>query len=217
MFPILDVEHLYCNLRLMNIALLKDYKAKNFWKWFVQHSEQYFSMDGADEKLLDDLSAQLRKISPFACFEISTVHKGKRELILSADGVAKGVEAILNLVKAAPPIDNWEIIAFRPRIEVERIEFEGLDLQVKDISYAYNFNEYNRVDLHFYIKGFDENDKDRYIGGTLILLDTLIGEYDSMTKIGALEFSKLQNKTTKNLDAMTKLPQLLDSRRGNSL
>jgi hypothetical protein len=83
-------------------------------------------------------------------------------------------------------------------------------LHLKDIRFAYSFNENNLVDIKLYVKGYDET-----VHGSLLFLalDTLLGEYDVMTRIGRIEFKELSDADSTNLKTLPELVKLVDSRK----
>ena len=195
--------------------IFKRNKNKRFWEWFTQNSDIYFSVEDNQDALFDELHERLQKISKFACFEFGPEEKGKREFIISADGVAAGARAVQDLVAAAPKLNKWKIIAFRPRVGAVKIEMDGRVLNANDMAYRYAFNEDNRIDLQLYIKGYSQDHQREYMGAAFVLLDALIGEYDAMTKIGVVEFCNLKAGSKKELHSFNSLPELVDSRRSN--
>lgn len=191
-----------------------DYKIKLFWKWFTKHSEEYLNFEHNQGILLNELYGRLLKINKALTFELSPPSRESRELIISCDGNADAIKKVISVVDQAPRIGGWKIRAFRQRVSVGVIEFEGRKFSTEDILYEYTFREDNRINLRFFIKDYDEDDTERCMGATFILLDHLIGEYDVMTKIGQIDFLKLDSKNNSGLRPLTTLPDLVDSRMG---
>src|SRR5438128_2325080 len=91
--------------------------AQEFWNWFVRQEELFtFDPDNETEreKLFDRLAIELQKIHPNLTFEFGP-NEPRREFIISADGIKRAFPAVASLVEAAPPLDRWQVIAFRPR------------------------------------------------------------------------------------------------------
>lgn len=197
------------------INIFKKRLSSNFWKWFEKNSELLFNMGNGDEHMFDVIADKLRKVSPYMCFEFGPVEKGKREFVISADGVFAGAQAVIDLVASAPKLDKWTITAFRQRMDIGYIQMNGKKLHVNDIKYSYTFSDDNRVNLKLYIKGYGANRADELMGATAVLMDSVIGEYDAMTKIGAVEFHKPEKNHSAELYQLDELSALLDSRNNN--
>lgn len=190
-------------------------KNARFWKWFVAHETEFFSATEKDEALLDAMSRQLHKISPYACFELSPTGEKQRTLVISTDGIAKGIPAVLSLVEAAPKLDQWNFVAFRPRNnDVDRIVMGDIELKSSEMLYTYSFNSNNLVDIKLYIKGYKNDLHDPVLGAAFVLLDSIIGEYDVMTKVGLIDLYNLDEKP-KDVQKLPTLAKLLDTRRPN--
>lgn len=97
-----------------------------FWNWFLKN-ESYINknFEANKESILDDLGNNLKEIDDNLTFEISHYNpEKKRELIISADGIADTFDSVINLCNAAPIVDNWTIIPFRPRMKSDGIEIK---------------------------------------------------------------------------------------------
>ena len=68
------------------------------------------------------MQSQLRKRNDVLAFEFSmNIDDGKREFIISADGILSAFPDVIQLVDSAPNLDQWAIAAF-PR-DVARNRF----------------------------------------------------------------------------------------------
>lgn len=202
-------------LSLMSI-FAKD-RNQQFWNWFSANADSYFNFENDQERLFGELSKHLSKVSPYATFLFSPIENGKREFILSPDGIRAGAQVIKDLVAAAPKFDTWNIVAFRPRIALEQVSFEGINLARSDVKYEYAFQENNLIKLELYVPGYEESQKEAYMGAAFLLLDAVIGEYDVITKIGVIEFKTASIEPNEGLRPLTSLAELVDSRQDNPI
>ena len=171
--------------------------ASEFWDWFESKSDDYYHLEENTEELFNDLSDQLFLYDPGLTFVFSTIKEnGRREFVVSADGIKSSFPAVESLVDKAPELEQWEIIAFRPRVGTEyAVQFNDLELKPEDVFFiAGEDEEHDAVGLDIYIRDYDEND-DRFISAFFLLLDNAVGEYDSETKIGYLDFHPIPNDT----------------------
>lgn len=92
----------------------KPTKEQRFWSWFARNTDRLFQFEADQEAIFDDLGAALEKVHPGLTFEFGPVREGKREFIVSADGIRELFPAVRALVAAAPVLSRWAIIPFRP-------------------------------------------------------------------------------------------------------
>ncbi|MDN4865881.1 hypothetical protein [Priestia megaterium] len=170
---------------------------KEFWSWFEKNSEDYFRLDENNYDLLfNKLGLQLSKYHKDLTFEFSVeMSQGKREFIISADGMVSAFPAVIKLVEEAPSFEKFTIVAFRQRQNSEQeIHFDDVVLDTKDVFFTYREDkQLNCLDIVIYIKGYTE-ENDQFIGAAFIMLDSLIGEYDVGVKLGEITFEPYQEK-----------------------
>lgn len=184
-----------------------------FWKWFVKN-ESYINhnFEANKESILDNLGNKLKEIDGNLTFEISHYHPEKnRELIISADGIADSFDNVIKLCKVAPSFSNWTIIPFRPRMNSDAIQINMGDISLgyDDIYFTYE-NKGHYIDLKIYMK-YEEENKHHYINMYFILLDSLVGEYDAVSKIGDTEFNNLNMNDDPELKRFKELIEIVDS------
>lgn len=182
-------------------------KYHNFWTWFIKHSDEFFHLDENNvEPLFKKLSKQLAKINRDLTFEFSVeLMDGKREFIISADGIYSTFPDVINLVEAAPKLDHFIITAFRQKGKEFTIQYNEVELDPADVFFSYEAYS-DQIDIVLYIKGYTDNqDLD---GAAFILLDTLIGEYDVATKIRHIDFLPLEENLT--IKPIIELPDIVD-------
>ncbi|WNS77903.1 hypothetical protein RRU94_05340 [Domibacillus sp. DTU_2020_1001157_1_SI_ALB_TIR_016] len=172
-------------------------QAALFWQWFKEVQQDYYQLSEENyEPLFNQLEKKLRKVHKDLAFEFSAdLINGKREFIISADGVEELFPVVRELVDQAPSLNGFDIIAFRqPSEEGCHISIDGLTLTDEDVYFDYLYDpEAELVDLRFFIKGFDAENM-AYDQAVFIMMDTVLGEYDAATKVGSIEMRKLHEK-----------------------
>lgn len=209
LYPVFALYERFNGLVMFNKGNLQmKHKYTDFWSWFVKNSDDYFQLnEGNREIVFKNLDKQLSKINPNLAFEFSfDLIDGKREFIISADGHLSAFPAVKGLVKEAPNMESFKIIAFRQRGEACNIQFGDIELKPENVFFKYKTEE-NTLNLDLYIQGFNP-DNDDWIAATFILLDTLIGEYDVSTKLSEIEFFPFEEYS--NLTPIIELPFLID-------
>ncbi|WP_136467978.1 hypothetical protein [Flagellimonas onchidii] len=191
-------------------------KEQKFWDWFSKNNLTYYNeVEGIDttKPLFQRLNAELKKVNSELTWEFSPIKdNGIREFTVSADGIRELFPAVEKLVLAAPEIPNWKINAFRQRIPGEdlRIDFGEFSISYSDIFFKYE-DEGEKIGIELYIKDFDgEGQKQNAI---YILLDGLIGEYDTETVISWIDWKKLNELETGKLFKFHELRNLVDQKK----
>jgi len=183
-----------------------------FWNWFEQRQLSYFELnENEQEQLFDDLSDKLRSFDDNLTFEFSGVKEnGKREFILSANGMRKSFPLVFQLHETAPNFPNWEIIALKPRFESPkdmRLGINGKDFGVEDIFLDWK-KIGNALSVQVHLRADVPNDMLLQIG--FIFLDLVLGEYDVATKLGNIDFKILEESELASLINILELPAIVD-------
>jgi hypothetical protein len=71
------------------------------------------NFESNQEAIFDELNRQLNKVNSDLTFEFGPILNGKREFVVTADGIAAAFPAVEAHVQAAPTFDDWTIVAFR--------------------------------------------------------------------------------------------------------
>lgn len=193
--------------------LNKKSKEEKFWNWFVKNEQTYFnSVDNLEirEKIFDDLSENLSKVNSDLVFEFSPKHNtGIRELTISAEGIEENFPIVKKLVEKAPKLDNWKFNAFRQRIPGDdfAIQYGDLKITYSDIFFK-SENDNGKLGIQLHIRGYDGKGQTK--NAIYILLDGLIGEYDVATKIGWIDWVKLDEENKKDLKPIVELREAID-------
>ena len=180
-----------------------------FWTWFEKNSSSYTDFEVDQENLFDILNQKLNKIDENLTFEFSPkFDDGDRELIISADGIQSSFPSVLKLVKSAPQIPNWRIVAFRqPHLEYTRINYKNLELSFSDVFFRYSI-EGAKVGIELNIRNFkDDND---YITASYLVLDNVLGEYDTETYLSWIERKLLDENQIDTLYPIEELPNIVN-------
>lgn len=195
----------------------KKNKPKNryeaFWQWFETKENEYFVYEKNQALLFDSLDKKLSAIHPNITFIFSEAKEGKRDFIVTANGAEEAFIDVRQLVRAAPKLNKWEVIAFCPRLNpLIAVAFKGLIVEPDDIMVKYNYNKETKlIDLTLYIKYYKKSDE-RFSGAANMMLVNALGEDDAKTKIGNIELKKfVQQSGNKNLIPLKELPKVVDN------
>lgn len=181
-----------------------------FWDWFLQNGREIAAVRTGSEPILHTIAENLRAVHPNLQFEMSVADDGLREFIVSAGGIREAIPAVEQLVSTAPEIPGWQIIAFKQRKQADRIEIGGQSFGPEDVWFKSESHR-EHADIELYIRGFDGS-SELPLHVAFLYLDVLLGEYDVMTKIGAIDFQPLPEDPTRiGLRPIQRLPEVIDS------
>lgn len=147
---------------------------------------------------------------PGLTFEFSSKKDGKREFIVSADGVREIIPAVERLVAAAPVMPKWTVIKFRQRSwEPFDIGYGNVNVRWHAVTALLKPNS-RRVDVTLLVPGYTAAEHKVYLSIAFLLLDGALGEYDVMTRVGHVD---VRAPTAADTEAVTflKLPTAFDA------
>ena len=175
------------------------YKPEYFWNWFLKHQSRYLTLGEIKPELrdaaVDEMQFELNKFCDQIFFEIGGEegdHRGA--LIISAAGDPDFFPQVRELVDAAPSMEDWEVIAFKPPhpgpvvITYEDQSFDPQEIIVIPLLHdAY----LDSVGIQVCFDDFEEAIEEHYMGATFLMLEALIGEEAAINDIEHLEVCKV--------------------------
>ncbi|NGZ77976.1 hypothetical protein [Saccharibacillus alkalitolerans] len=183
-----------------------------FWRIFESKERDWFErLEPDPEGVFGELGRALQAVDDNLTFGISeNLVDGKRRLVLSAGGILDAFGSVVSLYDAAPAFDRWDILAFRPRMEGAEgilIRMDELELSCADMYFDWERRD-RRIDLSVYIRDYDPGDL-RFLNAYFILLDSLVGEFDAVSRIGETTFARLED--TDGLLPLHKIVGIVDA------
>lgn len=179
-----------------------------FWAWFQNNDAALFDFEKDQEKIFDRLNREMNKVNPTLTFEFGPKQNGRRDFVISADGIKAAFPAVEALYAAAPTLPHWKIIKFRPRRKPMDIEYQGVSVKASTVRVHLEVNG-GMAGLTVYIPGYSPDNK-AFLAINYLLLDQALGEYDVETYVGEIrvEASPYPGEETLSLE---ELPAALDS------
>ncbi len=167
----------------------KKSKEDLFWKWFEKHSAELLRSNNASEPIYDRLTEELRKVDNRLTFEFSVPKSREvKEFTISVDGIVEAMESAIQLFNARPSLADWNIKLFRQRSGAAfNIQMNGIEIKGEDSRFLLVKDDPGRVGILLFYQNFDESLRQDLRNISYIFLDTILGEYDVMTKVGVLE------------------------------
>lgn len=196
---------------LMIFGLFKGHATpeQDFWQWFQKNEDTLFHFEKDQERVFGRLAAQMKRLHPSLTFEFGPVANGKREFVISADGIKEAFPAVERLHAAAPKFDRWVFIKFRPRRTPMDLEYEGVKVKADAILCSVRQDK-AKVGVTVYIPGYREAEDKTYAGIAFLFLDQALGEYDVETKVGFIEVKDVAEKTQVEKKPLQELTRLVD-------
>ena len=186
-------------------------KEKRFWKWFQKNEAMLYSVEENLNENFAQLSRQIKKVDEHLTFLFGPPQEdGRREFIISANGVAASFPAVEALFAEAPDLPRWVWIKFRPRKDyLEHMTLRGRRHEANQITYRM-YEDNGRVGLLLFMEGLTEEDRDFYQHIGFLFLDHILGEYDVETRVGFIEFVPATDDRADGASPLDDLPAQFD-------
>ena len=171
-------------------------KIEEFWIWFTENNKQFLFLNQIDsreikDKLLDDFIKELHKYCDKLYFEIGGHPEDNNvELIITAEGNVDYFDKVEELVDSAPKLKDWQIIAFKPPMgKGFKTNYHGKEFDPSKIIFIplNHEDDPKLVGLQVCYPDYSDGERDIFINGTYIAIDTLIGEKSTALDINYLE------------------------------
>ena len=168
---------------------------ETFWKWFQTNSNELRKVVTCKEKICDMLLKQLHKVHKDLTFAFGPETDGRREFVISADGIRDAFPAVQTLARESPYVAGWKIIAFRPAVGWDAaVKLDEISIGANDVWFKSELNEM-KIDVILYIKKhLLEINKEAIMQAVFLLLDYGLGEYIIETRIGSLDLQPLPDE-----------------------
>ncbi len=172
---------------------------QEFWEQIEQVLEQLRDTEIEElpeqgERLLHAYRKRLREIDTNLTINFErNGDKGSMEVVLGCDGYPESIHNVLSLVNTAPKLNGIEIKAFNERHDPvpTMVNMGGELCPITDYWFSLRVVT-GRLELSIYMEDAPSVlDMDPRVEAVMILLDALIGEYEIMTKIWALDWYSL--------------------------
>ena len=185
---------------------------EKFWRWFAENKLRFETnpdVEGPSD--LDPILRQLHHVSDGLELDVSREINGVRELVISANGDKSIFPIVQKIVDKAPQIEGWVIVPFRQRANKDFVlETPSLRLATGEM-YFEPFHHSNEVDLIVYVPDVKGMDQEVLHHFGMIIIDNVLGEYDSVMKVRRVNFRDLTEARDKeSLRALSELPRFVD-------
>jgi hypothetical protein len=182
-----------------------------FWKWFQAHDAQILAIKTGEEPIGNELAAELHRVHPALTWEVGPTTTGRRDFVLSADGIKAAFPSVIALGHSAPALPHWNLIRFRPpRPDVTRIKVAGVELDSKQLEFL-SEPDGAKVGLTISVPGYKPTPAKSYEQAIFLLLDTILGEYAVETAIGFVNIIGPEKRPAGRWRPLPTLPTVVKS------
>jgi hypothetical protein len=165
--------------------------AEAFWAWFVENEKRFRDVETPQkEQFLDELQRHLHAFCDSLWFEIGGHPNGPRELIVSAEGRSELFPKVRELIGAAPKLDGWCFIPFKPAQGFDFVtEYAGLTISPKATWFMPLESRTNPAALGLRVaySHFEKSKEKIYLAATYLVLEAGLGELDAAETIQHVE------------------------------
>jgi hypothetical protein len=174
-------------------------KIEKFWIWFTENNKKFLFLNQIDskeikDKLLDEFLKELHEYCDKLYFEIGGhPEENNVELIISAEGNVDYFDQVEKLITSAPELKDWQIIAFKPPMgKGFKTNYRGKEFDPSKIIFIplNHQDDPTLVGLKVCYPDYSDDERDIFINGTYIVIDTLIGEKSTALDINYLEVAR---------------------------
>jgi hypothetical protein len=193
-------------------------KEKEFWNWFKENNAKYFFLNQVEDeeekqRLLDLFLKKLHQYSTGLYFLIGGHPDEEQDLIITAEGNKEFFSKVEELVKAAPKLKDWNIIAFKPPVEEGFIiTHKGIEFDPNKMWFVSLENEEDltSIGLKIYFEDFSNDREKDFLMGAYLVLDNILGEKSSTLDIDYVEVHIVPtNRDEEGLIELTELPSYI--------
>lgn len=177
---------------MFNWLIGKPISPRELWTWFQAHAHEYRRQDLPKEHVRA-FSRMLARVHRDLGWGIQPGESqaDSWRLEISAEGKARLINQVEEVVSAAPPIPGWEICAFRQAQPEARVNLQNRELTSEDILWVEEGWDEERIDLTLFVPMEAPLRADDLSQAGLLMLDATLGELMVMTRVGSLDFKHI--------------------------
>ncbi len=170
---------------------------------------------------MDEFLNELHKFNEDIYFEIGGHPKDEKvELVISAEGIVEHFPAVEKLTSFAPEYKNWNIIAFKPPMGTGfSLNYRGKKFDPEKIIYIPLTAKQDPKAIGFNVcyPDFEESEKEIFVNGTYLILDTIIGEKSCALDIDHMEVIRTpENIVDYNFGHLSNIAEFITERKNIS-
>lgn len=189
---------------------------QRFWNWVLKNKialEKFITSDHRDYQLYNQLTRELHKYSTLLYPELTMTRGNEFVLIITPDGNSEGINPTQKLFNNKPEIENWIIKKFRQASDEIDLNFDGLEFPSSDLQVIPEIDEEReKINIHVFIRNMN-SDTNRHQSLAMLYLDHILGEFNTITQIGYIDFHHLDtDQSVKGGISILQLRKLIEKK-----
>ena len=189
-------------------------KEEKFWNWVSENKvelENFINSDHEDYTIYNQLTYEMKKYNSVLFPEMTLTEKNEVVLIITPDGMSEGILPTEKLYDSKPELDNWVIKKFRQASDETELNYDGIEYPNSDIEIIPELDkERGKINIQVYIKNMNSDVK-KHQALSFLYLDHILGEYNTITKVGYIDFYHLEkDKNVENGISILELRKLIE-------
>jgi len=173
----------------------KQSKEEKFWSWVSKNKtelENFIISKEKDYTIYNQLTKEMKEYDTTLFPEMTLTKKNEIVLIITPDGMSEGILPTEKLYDSRPKLDNWIIKKFRQATDEVSLNYDGIEFPSSDIKIVPELDEKRKkINIKIYIKNMNSN-PDKHKALSFLYLDHILGEYNTITKVGYIDFFDLE-------------------------
>ncbi len=181
---------------------------QNFWKWFQTNEAALFDFEKNQEAIFDQILAKLHQVNPDLTFEFGPTKNGRREFIISADGIKAAFPSVEALYASAPAMPRWQFIKFRPQRAPADISYGSVHVKADSVRIQLQ-PAGAKTNIVVYLPAYSEAQHQSFMAITFLFLDQALGEYDVEMFVDKIDIKSV-NEVPPGSYSLKQLPDAFD-------
>jgi hypothetical protein len=160
-----------------------------FWRWFAANEAMVWEYRRHVRKAFSAVLVRLWRVNSALAFDIGPLcMDGRRELVITANGIAENFGTVHRLVAAAPLLPRWKVVAFRPRRDLRECEVRltrGDRVPLDEVRFTAETMG-SKVRIQLFVPGCGRTPGDEFQAISRFIVDLAVGEFDAEMHVAAV-------------------------------
>ncbi|MCF6279202.1 MAG: hypothetical protein L3J14_02530 [Flavobacteriaceae bacterium] len=169
---------------------------EKFWNWFIDNKskiEKFIQNPDVGGEIYEELTVKIKEFNDLLFPELMIDKNDNYILIITPDGMSKGVKPTQELERNHPEIENWIVKKFRQATDNVSLGINGVEFPIDDIEILHELDEEKeKVDIRVFIRNMSQDEKG-YQHLAFLYFDHILGEFNTITRVGYIEFFDLES------------------------
>jgi Family of unknown function (DUF695) len=188
---------------------------QDFWNWFQQNEHIFFKSIMAQNDMatncINPIMDKLQILNEQFYCQVGKASEHKADLVITPEGDIKNFVFTEELINTAPILPNWIFTHLKqPVFSGVSIKMGGYVFNKETVGFYYEMdkNYPDEINITLLHKNYDDDDKNTIVTGCRVLIETVLGEFNSNTLIDSLTVEE-SNTCDKEIVSIEKLNDFL--------